>query len=115
MQKSSFRFSKEFIVVKGTYNIPVYVIRSGFGYGFHTFICSSCGELFVFNDEYLSLNRSVLDICRNLNCPNCNQDLSSSLLPYPEYIFHNNELLKVNHKATMSSYDEILNLEVFEL
>jgi hypothetical protein len=115
MQKGEYQFVREFVVVNGVYNIPVYIIRSGFGYGFYTFICKSCGALFVFNDEDRSLNESVLTKCENRVCPICFMDLSKSLVPYPEYIFHHNKLVRISQAFSLKAFDEVLTMEVFEL
>lgn len=95
MEKRNFRFKTEFFCINGVYNIPGLVICSGHGYGFETFCCRQCGEIFVielenFRDKQFSFE--LID--KEERCPVCNSNLNSSLVTYPEHIFYKGALLK---------------------
>lgn len=114
METRKFRFKKSLHVINGVHNIPAYVICSGHGYDFKTFCCKNCGELFVLDLELLhSINKTLEILIGDKNCPKCNEDFETSLIEYPENIYHNGSIIKNNNAIDKLAFDETELLDAY--
>ena len=116
MERRQFRFINELFAINGIYNIPGLIILSGHGYGFKTYCCKTCGEIFVVDNESLRLEKQdMISICKNKTCPQCNDPLETCLVNYPENIFHDGKLLKNNNQISKSNSADIVLREMYVL
>ena len=93
MKKRNFRFKRELFSINGTNNIPGLIIISEFGYGFETYCCKNCGEIFVIDNELLFHKKiDVEKLCEEKLCPKCKAELKITLLKYPENILHDGKV-----------------------
>ena len=93
MTKKHFRFKTEYFNIDGIYNIPAFVISSGFGLCFETYCCKNCGEIFVIDNELLFHKKiDVEKLCEEKLCPKCKAELKITLLKYPENILHDGKV-----------------------
>lgn len=115
MKIQKFRFKKEFFIIDGIHNIPAFVINSGHGYGFKTYCCKNCGEIFVVELELLHWQNGSIEKLSNDVCPKCNVNLRNNLLDYPENIFYENRILKNNNEIDRSRFENTEILEVYLL
>ncbi len=89
LHRESFRFRRVYCTAGGVYNIPALEVMSGHGYGFKAFICSGCGTVLVVDDELLYWEKmDITGLSKDINCALCERALAGSLVPYPEFVFH---------------------------
>ena len=97
MEKRYFRFKRELFSIDGIHNIPGLIILSGFGYGFTTYCCKSCAEIFVIDAELLFHKKiDVEKLCEEKVCPKCQAELKTTLLKYPENIIFDGKIFTQN-------------------
>ena len=110
MRKEPFSFKREFFKIDGIYNIPGFVILSGYGYDFKTYCCKFCGEIFVVNLE--SLREITLEtLLDHKYCPKCKSSLTQ-IVKYPENIFYNGQIHENQSSINYSKFDQTELIEV---
>ncbi|MEK8181125.1 hypothetical protein WMW71_12305 [Flavobacterium buctense] len=115
MKRQKFRFKKEFYTIDGIWNVPGYVINSGYGYDFKTYCCKNCGEIFVEQIESKRKQNSDAEKMIDDSCPNCNVNLVNNLVDYPENIFYENKLFKNNNEIDKIHFKNTEIVEVYSL
>jgi hypothetical protein len=117
MKTRKFRFKNDRFCINGVCNIPGFIICTGHGYDFQTYCCKNCGEIYVEDLEGSYFQKTDLsEICKNKTCQKCNSNLQTSLVRYPENIFHNGKILKNHNPIIKSPCDETDDLlEVYVL
>jgi NAD-dependent SIR2 family protein deacetylase len=113
MELGKFRFKKELFTIDGIYNITGLVITSGHGYGFKTYCCRKCGEIFVAQLESVQIEN--IETYKENYCPKCNVRLKENLVEYPENIFYENRILKNNNDIDRTHFDNTEILEAYLL
>ncbi len=105
-----FRFKTQYFTIDGIWNIPGLVICSGHGYDLRTYCCKNCGELFVADFETFQTDQNDLKaLVIGKFCPKCGDNLSTTLVTYPDNIVYEGALLKNNNTI------DRLNFETTEL
>jgi hypothetical protein len=106
MEKRQFIFKREYFQIKGIYNIPGLIICSGHGYGFYTYCCMICGEIFVVDEQLIKLKGDLNEIIKHKLCPTCGTGLDNNLVKYPENVFYNGTIHPVVSEIDYSHFEE---------
>lgn len=85
MIKTQIKCRLDFVEVNGVYNNEIYYYAGGIWDSRTMATCINCGELFIYNEQELSLKRMTLkQRAVGNNCPKCKADLDKSIEKYPD-------------------------------
>ena len=116
MEKRQFRFIKGFFEIDGKYNIPGFSIYTGHGYGFYTYCCKTCGEIFTLDEEkFRDTTIDLNEITKNKTCPTCKSNLVDNLAKYPENIFYKGMVYQNKNIIDSSDFQETEIMETYVL
>ena len=99
IQKRKYRFTSFYVKAGDLFNVKVDAICTDFGYALRTYVCRSCGELFVFEPEGFRDTAENIIRQMEISCPTCQAHLGETLLAYPEYVYKNGQILKTNEQV----------------
>lgn len=115
-RKREYQFKKEYYQIKGFWNITGYIICAGHGYDLRTYCCKKCGELFAVNFESICGDEnSIRALVNGKFCPNCGVKLNTTLVSYPEHIFHEGTLLENSNTIDRVNFKQTELKEVWSL
>ena len=116
MTKKHFRFKTEYFNIDGIYNIPAFVISSGFGLCFETYCCKNCGEILVLDMERLYHRKTNFeDFINSKFCPKCKTQLKNNIVKYPENIFIENKIFVKKNEINTTNWENTKLIEVYEI
>lgn len=114
--RAKFPFKREYFDTAQSRRIQGLVIQTGHGYDYRAYMCTSCGDIIVVDQEMLFRERTDIErLVKDLCCMSCGYGLAHHLVLHPEYVFSDGAARRIQGTVDRSRFPATELVEVWTI